>query len=245
MALRLLVLVAVFLAGPAWAEITAETRWADPSRVRLDVTFPGQGYHANWDLYRCDCGDLLVKSELNVPGEAVQGDLLLVEGRAVLSRGFGEYADEAAASLDAAALMMQLALRLLERSEPGGPSRVDGKVTVDLEDDINHINLDTGTAVGGFQAPWSIEGSIAPQGETDRRFDLVFSFTAPGPEGPVRGRMRLAGIAEFSQREFPVAGNSALEGWMLDWRDPEDGAARQVGDTETLDDLRARIRQTP
>ena len=95
------------------AELPAETRWADPSNVQLDVEFPGDGYHATWELFRCDCGDLLVHAELNVPGEVETGDLLLVQRKAVLTRGFGKYKAEAAGSLDAAALMMQLALRLL------------------------------------------------------------------------------------------------------------------------------------
>ena len=72
----------------AAAEITAATRWADPTRVKLDVEFPGDGYHADWELYRCACGDLLVHSELNVPGDVEKGETLLVAGRAVLSRGF-------------------------------------------------------------------------------------------------------------------------------------------------------------
>ncbi len=243
--IALLIVIAWFAAGPARAEIAAETRWADPGQVRLDVTFPGQGYHASWDLYRCDCGDLLVKSELNVPDEAVQGDLLLVGGRAVLTRGFGQYSDEAAASLDAAALMMQLALRLLERVEPGGPSRVTGETAVQLEDTINHINLDTGTAVGGFQAPWAIEGTLAPQGQEGRRFDLDFSFSAPGPEGAVTASMRLVGVADFSKREFPIAGSSDLDGWKLDWRDDKDAAARAASEAQTLEELRGHIRQTP
>jgi hypothetical protein len=241
----LLILLACCVAFPARAEIAPETRWADPGRVQLNVTFPGQGYHASWDLYRCDCGDLLVRSELNVPDEAVQGDLLLVGGRAVLSRGFGKYADEAAASLDAAALMMQLALRLLERAEPGGPSRVTGETAVQLEDAINHINLDTGTAMGGFQAPWAIEGSLAPQGVEGRRFDLDFSFTAPGPDGAVQAEMRLNGVADFNDREFPITGSSTLDGWRLDWRDDNDAAARAANSAKTLEQLRAVVGQAP
>ena len=113
-----------FVTGSLLADLPAETRWADPSSVQLNIEFPGDGYHASWELFRCGCGDLLVRAELNVPGEVETGDLLFVEGQAVLTRGFGKYKAEAASSLDAAALMMQLALRLLERSEPGGPARI-------------------------------------------------------------------------------------------------------------------------
>ena len=233
------VLFFVFAApAPVLAEIPAETRWADPSNVQLNIEFPGDGYHATWELFRCDCGDLLVRAELNVPGEAVAGDLILVKGRAVLSRGFGKYRAEAASSLDAAALMMQLALRLLERSEPGGPSQITGSRNVDLEDKVNPIVLDTGTAEGGFQAPWSIAGKITPAGESRRRFDLRFTFTAGAPGEVQQGSMRLFGLAEFAGTEFPLAGSTGLGDWDLSWRD-ERGPVPEKPDT--LDGLRALL----
>ena len=222
------------------AELPAETRWADPSSVQLNIEFPGDGYHATWELYRCDCGDLLVRAELNMPGEVETGDLLLVQRKAVLTRGFGKYKAEAAGSLDAAALMMQLALRLLERSEPGGPSKITGPVEVDLLDEINHINLDTGSAEGGFRAPWSIAGSISAESETQRRFDLRFTFSAGAPGEVQQASMRLHGLAEFAETDFPVSGSSMIGDWDLAWRN-EDDAVR--GKANTLDELRALIRK--
>jgi hypothetical protein len=226
------------LAWPAAAELPPESRWAEPSSVQLNVDFPGDGYDASWDLFRCACGDLLVRAELSVPGETVNGDLMLIGRKAVLTRGFGEYREEAASSLDAAALMMQLALRLLERAEPGGPSMVTTGVEVDVEDRINHINLDTGTAVGGFQAPWSIEGQLSPLGDTQRRFDLQFYFTVPVDGGIVESSMRLYGEAEYAPADFPVAGDSPIFGWDLSWRDAADAVA---GDPQTLNELRDLI----
>lgn len=232
--------LALALCAPAAvaAELPAETRWADPSWVELDIEFPGDGYHANWELFRCACGDLMVRSELNVPGEVVSGDLLLVQGSAVLTRGFGQFRSEAAASLDAAALMMQLALRLLERSEPGGPAQVTARREVDLVDEINHIHLDTGSAEGGFQAPWSITGTLAPVGETQRKFDLHFKFMVGVPGEMQQAEMRLNGVAEYAKMEFPVAGDSDITGWNLSWRDERPTGAVTA---ETLDELRAQI----
>ena len=233
-------LVVILLALPLGmrAEIAPETRWNDPSRVSLNIEFPGDGYHAAWDLYRCACGDLLVHSELDLPDETEKGETLLVGGRAVLYRGFTGHESEYGASLDAPALMMQLALRLLERAEPGGPSHVTAVTDVDVEDRINHINLDTGTAVGGFQAPWSIKGKLEPLGVTKRRFDLQFYFTVPTEGGAIDSKMRLYGEAEYAPADFPVPGASAISGWDLSWRDPADAVA---GEPQTLDDLRALI----
>jgi hypothetical protein len=230
-----------FVTGSLLADLPAETRWADPSSVQLNIEFPGDGYHASWELFRCDCGDLLVRAELNIPGEVETGELLLVAGQAVLTKGFGKYKAEAASSLDAAALMMQLALRLLERSEPGGPSRISGPLQVDLLDEINHIHLDTGAAEGGFQAPWSIAGEITAVGDTQRKFDLEFTFSAGAPGEVQQAVMRLSGLAEYAETEFPVPGSSDITEWDLSWRDEINTVAAKA---ETLDQLRALIRSS-
>lgn len=232
----------LFLCWPGWAlaELAPQTRWADPSSVQLEIEFPGQGYHARWELYRCECEDLLVHAWLEVPGESENGDILLVGGRAVLTRGFGKYPDQAAASLDAAALMMQLALRLLERSEPGGPSKITGPMEVDVLDEINHINLDTGSAAGGFQAPWSVSGKITAPGETQRKFNLVFNFSIGAPGEVQQASMQLYGVADFADADFPIPGNSAIDGWDLSWRNEGDAVP---GQANTLDELRALIKQ--
>ncbi len=225
------------------AELAETTRWADPAHVKLGVEFPGDGYHADWELFRCDCGDLLVRSELNVPGDVEAGETLLVGGQAVLSRGFAGDA-ELGASLDAPALMMQLALRLLERAEPGGPAAVTEEKAIDLVETANPILLQSYSASGGFQAPWSLSGRIAPAGETRRRFDLHFEFTAGAGSEAQQGTMRLKGIADFASLDFPLAGDTELEGWTLTWRDAEGSEPPPAERPTTLDALRTLIRTT-
>lgn len=233
---------ALLLAMPGFAAgIEPGARWADPSGVDLSVEFPGEGYHAHWELFRCDCGDLLVHSELSAPGEVDKGETLLLQGRVVLSRGFGEDQGELASSLDAPALMMQLALRLLERSAPGGPAGISETVKVDLLDEINPILLESDSAVGGFHPPWSVKGVIAPSGPQQRRFDLRFEFSVGAGSTAQQGSMRLKGRADFSGGDFPLPGSSSLDGWTLTWRDPQDPARTAAAAAKTLDELRAVI----
>jgi hypothetical protein len=230
------------LSGVA-AGIEPAARWADPSRVDLSVEFPGEGYHAHWKLFRCDCGDLLVRSELSAPGEVDKGETLLLQGRVVLSRGFGEDEGELASSLDAPALMMQLALRLLERAAPGGPAGISAAVEVDLLDAINPILLESYSAVGGFQAPWSVKGVIAPAGAERRRFDLRFEFSVGAGSTAQQGAMRLKGMADFSGGGFPLPGSGSLDGWTLIWRDEQDPARAAAAAAKTLDELRSALRE--
>jgi len=238
-AMLLLMVVGVLAGRVEAAGLPAETRWADPSGVQLNIEFPGDGYHASWSLFRCSCGDLLVRAELATPDEVVDGDILLVSGKAVLTKGFGSHKDEAAASLDAAALMMQLALRLLERSEPAGPAKITAPVDVDVVDEVNNIYLDTGYAEGRFEAPWSVTGTISAKSDTLRLFELSFTFTVSEPGTVEQGTMKLRGEAEFAAEEFPVPGSSAIGDWQLNWRDENDAV---VVTAETLDGLRAQLK---
>lgn len=239
-ALALLLLLSAALT--AATELAPETRWADSSRVRLDIEFPGDGYHANWELFRCDCGDLMVRSQLEADGSTQRGETLLVGGRALLSRGLPGGQAEAGASLDAPALMMQLVLLLLERTAPGGPAAVTAPISIAVEDEINHIHLDTGDAVGSFRAPWAVRGQIAPASESRRRFDLQFRFDA-GPSGEMQqSAMRLSGVANYADTDFPLAGSGSLADWEIEWRYPDDPASATAADFRTLDELRQALR---
>ncbi|MEE8496475.1 MAG: hypothetical protein V3S21_08355 [Xanthomonadales bacterium] len=233
----------LLLSLPVVAELPAETRWADPSSVRLDVDFPGVGYHASWVMFRCQCGDLLIRWELNLPGETEKGETLLVNGRVVLSRGFGEYREELGTSLDAPALMMQTALLLLERSVPKGPSAIVKNTEVEVEDEINPIHVDSGTAAGSYMAPWLVQGTIRPTSATRRKFDLEFTFSTGKPGEELAGNMRLSGIAEYGDGEFPQPPSTPLEGWQLFWIDEEDPAAEGAAELTTLAQLRSWINE--
>lgn len=230
--------------APTVAEpLAAGVPWKDPSFVDLDVKFPGDGYQASWKLHRCDCGDLMIKSELSVPGEVVRGDILLVDNRAILLRGFDPDSAELV-SIDAPALMMQLALRLLERAVPTGPAAVSERQDVQIEDKINLIHLQSGAAVGGFPAPWTVKGSVWPQGDTARRFELLFSFTVSGAEGAddTVSEIYFKGMAEFAPGAFPVTDDLPLADWELSWREDNEAVAEKANGVATLGALRRLLR---
>lgn len=236
------------MAGPLTAqEVTSETiapdvTWRDVTAVRLDVEFPGDGYHAKWLLHRCDCGDLLIESELDIPGDLERGELLLVEQRAVLERGFRAEELQSQMSWDAPALMLQLTGYLLERSFPKGPASVTEKMQVTVGDEIEGIALDSGNAVGGFPAPWSVDASAEPVQGTKRRFDLEFRFAIPN--SGETATMKLNGIGDYAERDFPLEEDMPIEGWILTWRNENDPAS-SARNIRSLADLRAVIASTP
>jgi hypothetical protein len=250
LSLRKLLALAVCLAAssPVASEESASpgvargTGWNDVSSVRLDVEFPGNGYHADWVLHRCDCGDLLIESELNLPGEVEKGELLLVGQRAVLERGFKSEELETEMSWDAPALMMQLAAYLMQKSIPDGPASVSNRAVVSIREEHETISLDSGNAVGGFPAPWAVTTMVEPFQDTHRRFDLQFTFSVPGETK--MAEMRLKGTGDFARADFPLSGDMSLDGWTLNWRNADD-PARTAENVATLSELRALIASTP
>jgi hypothetical protein len=158
-----------------------------------------------------------------------------------MSRGFGEHQQELGSSLDAPALMMQTALLLLERSAPEGPSAIIENTEVAIEDEINPIHVDSGTAAGSYVAPWLMEGTIRPASETRRKFDLDFTFSTGNPGEELAGNMRLSGLAEYGEGEFPQPPSTPLKGWQLFWINDADPAAKGAAELTTLAELRAWI----
>jgi hypothetical protein len=233
----------LLFAASTHAALPPETRWADPSSVSLEVEFPGNGYHATWDMFRCSCGDLLIRSELSVPGAVESGESLLVSGRVVLSRGFGD-ADESllGASLDAPALMMQLVLTLLERVAPAGPSGIFNGDEVSVDEAAIQIYLDSGGAEGTFWAPWSVTATIKPLNETARQFDLRFQFSTGNPGEELIGSMRLWGTAEYARLPFPIESTAALSDWVMTWRNETDPAIGATENLSTLGELRELLK---
>ena len=109
------------------AQVDKATLWQDAAATELDVDFGGTGFHARWKFKRCDCGDLSVQVEQIAPDEVLTGELLMVDGKVLLSQGFTQQGDDIEPLIQAPSLMLQLAYAMLSHSQPGGPFAVDGK----------------------------------------------------------------------------------------------------------------------
>ena len=147
--------IMVWLAGvqTATAEVDKGTLWRDAVVTVLDVDFGDTGFHARWSFHRCDCGDLQVQVEQVAPDGVLTGELLMVDGKALLSRGFGQQNVDNEALIQAPSLMLQLTHTLLNRSQPKGPHAVHQKQQWDVTEKHVDFKLDNGLATGAFAAP--------------------------------------------------------------------------------------------
>lgn len=204
-------------APTAFAQIEKDTPWRDAMVTRLDVDF-GAGFHARWQFHRCDCGDLQVMVEQVAPDDTLSGELLMVDGQALLARGFEQQGADIEPLIQAPSLMLQLANAMLNRSQPDGPAAVTGKQRWSVNEKRKDLHLDTGLATGNFAAPWSIEGTGWKVDPEHVRFEMELHFTiSPPGEAVETGSISFSGDLDFNQQDFPYGDDTDLEGWRVQW----------------------------
>ena len=225
------------------AQIEKGTLWRDAVVTELDVDFGGTGFHARWRFHRCHCGDLQVKVEQIAPDGVLTGELLMVNGQALLSRGFEQQGEDIEPLIQAPSLMLQMAFELLNRIQPDGPHSIDAKLKWDKSEEKRDFKLDTGLAGSEFSAPWSVKGSGWKTESGDRRFEFQFKFSNPQPGKPDEmDYITFSGDMDFRKQGFPYPGSSDLDGWRLQWLSLGESESKLVPTGTTLEDLRQQAK---
>ena len=227
----------------ATAQVEKGTLWRDAVITELDVDFGGTGFHARWVFHRCHCGDLLVQVEQIAPDGVLTGELLMVDGQVLLSRGFKQQGTDIEPLIQAPSLMLQLVYELLNRSQPKGPHAVGRKQVWDETEKKQDFKLNTGLATGAFAAPWGIKGSGWKTESGHRRFELFFQFTNPMPGNPAEtDSIVFSGDLDFRKQDFPYHESTSLEGWRVQWISLNDRESEPAAEGLTLKDLRQKAK---
>lgn len=220
-------------------EIALTTRWHEPYVTLLDVNFADTGFQARWEYFHCGCGDILVRLEQTAPDGVLTGELLLIGGHALAARGMVSLSPDLEPMLEAPSVMMQLAFTLLEITMPKGPGWLterQGLATASRETDLE---VESALATGSFAAPWQVTGEAWPSGHGQRRFDLTFEFANPSPEAAGgRTAFTFTGGQDYRRDDFPLAAETPMEGWKVQWITKGETVTRDAKAGVTLQDLR-------
>jgi hypothetical protein len=86
---------------------------------------------------------------------------------------------------------------------PGGPGEITKSIAVNLHEKTKSIEVNTVSASGGIEAPWTLRGTIEPTAPGEWSFDLTVNHDQP---------MHITGI--WQKQAAPVfADDMSLEGW--------------------------------
>lgn len=227
----------------AKAQVEKGTLWREAVITDLDVDFGGTGFHARWVFHRCYCGDLRVQVEQVAPDGVLSGELLMVDGQVLLSRGFKQQDADIEPLIQAPSLMLQLTYELLNRSQPSGPFAVGKKQLWDETEKNLDFKLNTGLATGIFAAPWRVKGSGWKADSGKRRFELVFEFNSSVPgEADETSSMTFSGALDFRKQGFPYPESTSLEGWRIQWISRNELESKLVSEGLTLKTLRQQAK---
>ena len=227
----------------ASAAVEKGSLWRDSAMTELDVDFGGTGFHARWRYFHCDCGDLVVQVEQVAPDGVLTGELLMVDGQALLARGFDQQGADIEPLIQAPSLMLQLAYELLNHAQPDGPFAVDNKQHWEKSEKTRNFKVDTGLATGAFSAPWEVKGNGWKADSGKIRFELSFRFTISIPgESAETDYIGFSGDLDYDKQEFPYAESTVLDGWRLQWISLNETESRLVTDGLTLKDLRQQAK---
>ena len=213
-------LLILLLSLPAWGQgdLAAGTAWSQIFFARIDTTYSGGDFHARWDVSRSEHGDMHIRAEETLPGEIRTGEQLLLNGNALLVKGFENHQGDLSALLDSPVLMMQLLFVMLQKAGPAGPSALSETLEPEILEPQVPLLLDSGVATGQFPAPWSLKGTIRPAPRGRVIYELNFEFELRDAELNIQKQEILfSGYLDYLAQKFPVDESTLMDGWTLEW----------------------------
>jgi len=156
-------------------------------------------------------GDLYLALDEQSPLGARSGELVIVAGVALLSRGVTMPEGSEIDALDGPGLMLQLVLELLGRTIAGGPAVVSTRAVIDHNEHDEPLTLQTLSASASFPAPWRSQGEVRRTGEATFAFDLVFTY---GKGTGEESSLRLSGTWSQVSPAPALDDQMSLDGWL-------------------------------
>ena len=139
-------------------ECTGESPWYMANRLRLHLE-SGED-KADWLFEIAAAGEYRITLNQHIAGENQAGTLIVLEGGVMITRGLELEPGHEADSLDAAALVQQLTLKLLQHAYPGGRAQVLGVEDFRVRREHLYIDAATSRAQAEFAPPWMVTGQI-------------------------------------------------------------------------------------
>jgi hypothetical protein len=191
----------------------ADSPWARSHTATVRLQQQDSKDFALWQFTFGSDNDLLLKIQTHQGKEQTQGTILLVSGRAMLTKGLSLERGYEIDTLDAPVLMYQLVVSLLSQAVPEGPEKLTSSRKVNLTESKRAIRIATPSASGRFPPPWNVNGSIDKKAPL--QFEYSLSFTCPEENGPRTATMIFSGQWNRGAAPAMLQDSMNIEGWSL------------------------------
>ncbi len=192
------------------------TAWYEAGHVLLAVTEPAVGLSGSWQFDRADNGDMRIVKEEQRLGTVVKGSVMMIcSDSAMLTRGLAPVKGRETRELDGPVLLLQLALRLLERGLPQGPQAVAGETAFDVRETELPIRVRRGNmARSEFLPPWRAQGKVAPVTPGQIRFEMKFAYSTLAARDR-QFQMDLVGVWQRESRVAAFEQDTSISDWQV------------------------------
>lgn len=155
-------------------------------------------------------------------GDGTQGDIIVIAGRAMLTRGVPHEKGSEIDALDGSVLVSQLVVTLLDQAFPKGPESVRTNHQVRVVQKKRAVRIATASASARFEAPWTLTGTVQ---RADGRIGYDLQFRSGSPDGT--NSFQISGYWVKESIPPHVDEEMSLEGWTLYWLGPMTTASEQ------------------
>jgi hypothetical protein len=212
--------------------------WYEAGHLLLAVFEPAVGFSGSWQFDRASNGDIRIVKEEQRMATNVSGSVMMICGdAAMLTKGLTPTKGSEQREIDGPVLLLQLALRLLERGAPQGPHGVTRETVLAAREANDSIRVRRGTtAASEFLAPWRLQGKAAPLAADKIRFEMRFAYSTLAARDR-QFEMELEGLWQKESRVALFENDMSIDGWQV-YR--VDAAAKKIAGSLLVEQIAVR-----
>jgi len=199
---------------PKAAATVVPSGWLYGNRIALTVSSRGGADSITYTFAIARNGDMRIQTEARSNGAESSGELLLISGRFLATRGADLPKGYEIDTVDAAALAWQIAGQLLERGAPGDPGSLRGPVRIQVVESRAPLHVSTTSADASYPPPWTARGHANPLGGGRVYFEIIFDCRSPVPPAEAT-EMKYSGTWERSAAPPEIDDVMSLAGWKV------------------------------
>jgi hypothetical protein len=155
----------------------AGSPWHAANFVKLAVSVPESADVSRFTLTVTDPLNFVIDVDDVVQGKARKGTIMVVEGRAMLTRGLSPVKAKEIDTLDFYVLEYQMLVSLLSQAIPSGPDNLTGTNSVNIKEQKMGLRGATWSASWDCPPPWELTGTVSRKDNETVDFSLRFTIT--------------------------------------------------------------------
>lgn len=188
------------------ASVKVDNEWYSPTRASIHAQDHGAAVTILYEISGNQ--DLKVTMDTVEKGKKQVAEMMVVNGQSqwMLAKNVPLEKGYEIDALDGVVLNLKLALELLRAAAPGGPTGIKQKTTFDVKEDSRSIAVNTASASGGLEAPWTLHAIIEPGSGDQWSFQLVAKHGES---------IHISGTWQKEAAPPTFGDDLSLEGWQI------------------------------